>query len=87
MKKSSVLVWALLIAAAPLLALGVKDVPEWENPRVNAVNKEPAHATLSGWADLSAESRRAEAEGVIPRCTKPDSSFPDFTRALIKKHS
>ena len=37
-----------LLALAPLshMALQVQSVPDWEDPSVVAINKEPSHATL-----------------------------------------
>ena len=39
-------------------------IPDWENPQITGINKEPAHATLIPYAD--AESAEGEASSGLP---------------------
>lgn len=60
----------LLLACASVQA---QDVPDWENPRVFNLNKEPAHATFVPYAD-EASARRgvlAYAPGAAPAPGSP----------------
>ena len=56
---------AVLIAAAWLAAAADEPgaVPEWENPQVNGVNKEPAHSLRWPYADVDA-ARKGGARGL-----------------------
>ena len=60
----AVLAWAAVVATAQSTQAVAQDVPDWENPAVFAVNKEPPHATLYPY-----ETRQLAREGERDRST------------------
>jgi opacity protein-like surface antigen len=63
----------LLLACSSAAHARQSDTPEWENPRVFGVNKEPAHATFVPYPD-EATARRgvmAYAPGAPPAPSSP----------------
>lgn len=70
----------LLLACSSVRA---QDAPDWENPRVFGINKEPAHATFVPYAD-EASARRgalAYAPGAAPA---PNSPFVQSLNGMWK---
>ncbi len=57
----SVAVLVLLVVSLGRLAVAQADAPDWENPEVFGINKEPPHATLMPYATLD-QALRAERE-------------------------
>ena len=54
---------ALVLAVGAIYSSALaQSVPDWENPRVFGINKEPAHATLVPYPDERAALRGPDAE-------------------------
>ncbi len=45
---------SLLVCLIPMAALSAGELPDWENPRVFGINKEPPHATMRAYPDMEA---------------------------------
>lgn len=79
------LVAAVLLLLASQVVRPQADLPDWENPRVFDINKEPAHATLVPYADEAAARRGALA--YAPGAARAeDSPFVRSLNGLWKFH-
>ena len=55
----------LVFSAAGFAGISREKAPEWQDPEVNYVNKEPAHATLTPYPDAESALKWDDAKSPL----------------------